>query len=362
MPLPSNATPFLMSAFKRILGRATPGSMAFVRCLPPEAVSALAAESLFDLAPWKVAAVTDHIDMPNRQITADVAVEWREDKSDPVLLLVDMDKAGAGMDGIYSAAREISESVLFDTSIRIAHDRLPHGCKRFAESARKKARRAARNQSMSPWQEFAYLCRATTGQHVLGSALPELGLWPVDTTEQIEESDLDRALRLVERLLPRQGNRLSPEARVSALQLPPSQTSEARELVRFLSEAESQSTLEALRWLEEKEGLWVNRLRPGVFETQSLLGITWVPWRGKTGKLLSWSGLIENVDERLELRLRTEHTTSDDPKSRARLEVRWKSNPAELPKGAVDYQIEIRAEHVNGRETHLFTSLTSKWV
>jgi len=341
MPLPSNATPFLMSAFKKILGRATPGSMAFVRSLPPEAVSALAAEPLFDLAPWKVAAVTDHVDAAGRQITADVAVEWREDKSDPVLLLVDVDRAGAGMDGIYSAAREIGEDVLFDTCIRFAHDRLPYGCKRFAESARKKARRAARNQSLSPWQEFAYLCRATTGQHVLGSALPDLGLWPVDTAEHVEESDLDRAVRLVERLLPRQGNRLSPEARVAALQLPNSQNGDARELVRFLSDAESRSSLEALKLLEERENLWVNRLRPGVFETQSLLGIALVPWRGKTGKLLSWSGLIENADERLELRLRTEQ--SDDPKSRARLEVRWKSNPTELPKGAVDYQIEIRA-------------------
>jgi DNA phosphorothioation-dependent restriction protein DptH len=343
MPLPSNATPFLTSAFKKLLGRATPGSMAFVRCLPPEAVSSLAAEPRFDLSPWKVAAVTDQFDSTGRQITADVAVEWREDKSDPVLLIVDMDKAGAGMDGIYSAARELTEGVLFDTCIRLANDRLPHGCKRFAEAARKKARRAARNQSLSPWQEFAYLCRATAGQHVLGSALPEIGLWPIDTDVQLEESDLDRSLRLVERLLPRQGNRLSPDARVAALQLSSMQSNDARDLVKFLGEAESRSSLEALRLLEAKENLWINRLKPGVFETQSLLGIGWVPWRGKAGKLLSWPGLIENGDERLELHLRSANTNGDDPKTRARLEVRWKSNPVELPKGAVDYQIEIRS-------------------
>ncbi|SDF81814.1 hypothetical protein SAMN05216466_101172 [Paraburkholderia phenazinium] len=343
MPLPSNATPLLANAFKKLLGRATAGSMAFVRCLPAEAVIALAADPLFDVAPWKVAAVTDHADAATRRITADVAVEWREDKADPVLLLVDTETAGAGMDGIYSAARELAEPQLFDTCLRLAHESVPYGCKRFAEAARKKARRTARNQSLSPWQEFSYLCRARAGQHLLGEALPELGLWPIDTEEQVEEEDIDRAARLVERLLPRQGSRLSPDARVAALQLPNEQADDARELVKFLSEAERLTRLDALKLLESKENLWINRLQPGVFETQSLLSISWVPWRGKTGRRLNWSGLTENADQRLELRLKADYANGDDPKDRARLEVRWKSDPASLPKGAVDYQIEIRA-------------------
>ena len=341
LPLPSNATPLLASAFRKLIGRATPGSMAFVRCLSSEVVAALAADPQFDLAPWKVAAVTDHTDAATRRITADVAVEWREDKADPVLLLVDTETAGAGMDGIYSAARELAEPQLFDTCIGLAHENLPHGCKRFAEAARRKARRAARNQSLSPWQEFAYLCRARAGQHLLGEALPELGLWPVDTHEQVEVADLDRAARLVERLLPRQGNRLSPDARVAALRLPKKQADEARELVKFLADAEPLTRLDALKLLESKDQLWINRLRPGVFETQSLMRISWIPWRGSTDRLLKWSGLTENADQRLELRLMAESANSDDPKDRARLEVRWKTDPASLPKGAVDYQIEI---------------------
>ena len=341
LPLPSNATPLLASAFKKLIGRATPGSMAFVRCLSSEVVAALAADPQFDLAPWKVAAVTDHADAATRRITADVAVAWREDKADPVLLLVDTETAGAGMDGIYSAARELAEPQLFETCIRLAHDNLPHGCRRFAEAARRKARRTARNQSLSPWQEFAYLCRASAGQHILGEALPELGLWPIDTEEQLEEADLDRAARLVERLLPRQGNRLSPDARVAALRLPKKQADDARELVKFLGEAEPLTRLDALKLLESKDTLWINRLQPGVFETQSLTRISWTPWRGTTGRLLKWSGLMENADQRLELRLMADSANSDDPKDRARLEVRWKTDPTGLPKGAVDYQIEI---------------------
>ncbi len=341
LPLPSNATPLLASAFKKLIGRATPGSMAFVRCLSSEVVAALAADPQFDLAPWKVAAVTDHADAATRRITADVAVEWREDKADPVLLLVDTETAGAGMDGIYSAARELAEPQLFETCIRLALDNLPHGCRHFAEAARRKARRSARNQSLSPWQEFAYLCRASGGQHLLGEALPELGLWPVDTEEKLEEADLDRAARLVERLLPRQGNRLSPDARVAALRLPKKQADEARELVNFLGEAEPLTRLDSLKLLESKDTLWINRLQPGVFETQSLTRISWTPWRGTTGRLLKWSGLMENADQRLEFRLMADSANSDDPKDRARLEVRWKTDPASLPKGAVDYQIEI---------------------
>jgi len=315
--------------------------MAFVRCLSSEIVTALAADPQFDLGPWKVAAVTDQTDASTRRITADVAVEWREDKADPVLLLVDTETAGAGMDGIYSAARELAEPLLFETCIRLALDNLPHGCRHFAEAARRKARHSARNQSLSPWQEFAYLCRASAGQHLLGEALPELGLWPVDTEEKIEEADLDRAARLVERLLPRQGNRLSPDARVAALRLPKKQADEARELVNFLGEAEPLTRLNSLKLLESKDTLWINRLQPGVFETQSLTRISWTPWRGTTSRLLKWSGLMENADQRLELRLMADSANSDDPKDRARLEVRWKTDPAGLPKGAVDYQIEI---------------------
>lgn len=340
MTLPSNGIPVLRQAFQRLLGKAAPGSVAYVRCLHPDIALALASDQNFALDAWKIAVVTDHADTASRRITADQAVEWREDKADPLLLLVNMDTAGAGMDGIYSAAREVTEDELFGACLKLAHERLPHGCKRFAEAARRKARHTSRNQSLSPWREFSYLCRAMAGQHVLGEALPEIGLWPVATDEVLEIDVLDRSARLVERLLPRVGNRQSPEARVVALRLPKSQTDEARRLARFLNDAESLSRLDALQRLEGEEDFWINRLRPGVFETQSLRGVEWLPWRGKTGKLLGWSGLIDNSDQRPELRL---NSNVDDPNTRARLEVRWKTDPAQLAKGAVDYLVQIKS-------------------
>lgn len=341
MMLPNNAVPLLRDAFRRLLGKAAIGSVAYVRCMHADIALALTADPRFLLDAWKIAVVTGQADDTTRRITADQAVELREAKADPLLLLVDVDTAGAGMDGIYSAAREVTEEELFGACLKLAHEQLPHGCKGFAEAARRKARHASRNQSLSPWREFSYLCRAVAGQNLLGEALAEIGLWPIATDKVLDIGDLDRSARLVERLLPRVGNRQSPEARVAALRLPDSQMDAALKLARFLNNAESLSRLDALHYLEAEEDLWINRLRPGVFETQSLLSIEWIPWRGKTGRLLSWSGLTtENSDQRPELRL---SSNNNDAHNRARLEVRWKTDPAQLAKGAVDYLVQIKS-------------------
>ena len=58
-----------------------------------------------------------------RTITADRAVELRESKEEAVLLLVDTVLAGAGMDGIYSAAQEVGEISLFNQALRLAGKR-----------------------------------------------------------------------------------------------------------------------------------------------------------------------------------------------------------------------------------------------
>lgn len=303
MPLPANAIPVLRAGFKKLLGKPIAGSIAYVRCLPPAVALALAEDLRFDVDGWKIAAVTKETEPARRRITADLAVEWREDKADAVLLLIDVDNAGPGMDGIYSAGREIDGETLFGLCIKLAHESLPHGCKGFADAARRKARHTARNQSLSPWREFTYLCRCAAGQHVLGEALPEIGLWPIATDEQVDQQDLDKSARLVERLLPRIGSRLSPEARVAALRLPDGQAELSRALVRYLYETDRLSRLDALANLEAHQEFWINRLRPGVFEAETLQGIDWLPWRGKSGKLLSWSGLIDNADGRAEFRL-----------------------------------------------------------
>lgn len=339
MALPENAAPILAQALGDLLGKPTPGSMAFIRCLPPDAARDLANDARFAVLHWQIAVVADQIDSASRAITADVAVGWRNDKSEAVLLLVDTESAGAGMDGIYNAAREIGQAELFAAALDKAHGKLHHGGKGFAQKALSRARRLARNQSLSPWREFTYLCQASYSMAAVGGALTEIGLWPVAVDNKPDDEDLDKAARLVERLLPRQGPHQSAEARVVALKLSTADEALGRELSAYLRGAESLPRLEALRLLNAREGLWLNRLRPGLFDAQTLQRISWVDWRGATRRRLAWSGLTANDDDRLELRL----SLDDKPQNRVRLEVRWTTEPANLANGAVDYAVEVRA-------------------
>src|SRR5262245_29513956 len=107
-------------AIRKSLGAPDAGTMAFVRCLTADVVERLAADASFAPAGWQVWRVADAQSATSRTITADRAVELRESKGEPVLLLVDTDRAGAGMDGIYSAAQEVNESDLFSHARRLA--------------------------------------------------------------------------------------------------------------------------------------------------------------------------------------------------------------------------------------------------
>ena len=93
----------LARAVASILGQPERGSVAFLRCLPSATVEAVAASGEFQVPGFKVYGITDREDAGGRLITADRAVELREDKDDSILLLIDTHRAGAGLDGIYSA-------------------------------------------------------------------------------------------------------------------------------------------------------------------------------------------------------------------------------------------------------------------
>ncbi len=346
--LSEKAIGLLAQSFTQLLSKPVLGSMAYVRCLPPDAARALAADPCFTVKGWQMAAVVETVESAKRWITADQAVEWREDKQDATLLLIDSAAAGAGMDGIYSAAREIGERELFDIAHKLAHDALPYGCKLFVKKALIKARQVGHQRNLAPWRIFTYLCRATHSLYTVGAALPDIGLWPVAMTgDRSNEKDLDKSALLADKIFPAQGARLTPEQRVDALNLTDPEAQ--RQLIQFLRETERLPRLEALARLEKEPDFWINRLRPGLFEDQTLNAIHWVPWRGKTTKPLAWSGLSESNEpsgdtlnpRRLMLLLNPD---GDHPKERARLEVRWKVEPDTLAKGAVDYLVEVRTE------------------
>ena len=130
----------LRKSFENVLGRPEAGSMAFVRCLTPDVVEAVVNDALFAPSGWQVSRVADSVNRDTRTITADRAVEMRETKDDAALLLVDTARAGAGMDGIYSAAREVDEVSLFSEALRLAGREVKREHRQYAERAVKKAR------------------------------------------------------------------------------------------------------------------------------------------------------------------------------------------------------------------------------
>jgi len=334
----------LQQAFEAVLGRAEPGAMAFVRCLTPDVVEALAADAGFAPSGWRVWRVADAADSTARTITADQAVEIREAKQDAALLLVDTSLAGAGMDSIYSAAREIDESSLFQEAHHLARKyvthRLSREVRRDAEKAIKKARGFGHCFSVSAWTEFDFLIRVAADRRHPGEYLHLLGLWPVQRTEDSHfEDDLAQSRMFIDRLLGVAVSGMSPAQRIETLKLLKPSEEQVSDLERFLRSAATKPLVPALAELTEKRHLWVNALRiEGA--AQEIQAIELSSWRTRTGKVAKWSGLIDEGDADTPPVLVLE-PDAEQTGHYSKLEVRWKARPDNLEKDAVQYRVAI---------------------
>jgi DNA polymerase III delta prime subunit len=332
------------SAFEKVLGRADSGAMAFVRCLTPDVVELLASDTTFAPSGWKVWRVSDQEVPQVRTITADHAVELRESKGEPVLLLVDTVRAGAGMDGIYSAALEVDETNLFDQALRMAGAevtrRLSRESREHAEQAIKKARGLGRRFSVSPWTEFDFLVRVAAEQRFPGELLYLLGLWPVKQDDEVDSKDGLNVSRLfVDRLLGTAVAGLTPGQRIESLKLLDPSEKQKTDLELFLRSAATKPFLPALVELADKIHLWVNALRlEGA--TQILQSIELVSWRTNTGGITKWCGLIDGADVG-DPPVLVLNADADNTGDYSKLEVRWRSRPETLAKGAVEYRVVI---------------------
>lgn len=334
----------LSKAVERRLGPGDSGSMAFVRCLGPDIVVRLARTPAFSLDGWEVWCVADTDSEAERMITADRAVELREEKKNRIFLLVDTSRAGAGMDGIYSAARELQEGELFDEAIRLAArqvtNRLSKDARQYAEHAVKLARgHGGRRQSISRWTEFDFFVQiAATGTYP-GEHLHILGLWPAaESAEPAAEEELLVSRTFVDRLLSSAVAGLTPSARIEALRLLSPTEEQVAQLDRYIRSATTRPLAEALGDLEGQRELWVNALRVES-AAESLQEIQLTSWRTRTGGISRWSGLTEGEPESPpELILRLD---ADKTGEYTKLEVRWTTRPAHLDKNAVQYRIAI---------------------
>ena len=334
-------------AFEKVLGKPEIGSMAFVRCLTPDVVRALAKDASFAPQGWQILRVADSDNTDARTITADRAVEIRETKKGAALLLVDTAQAGAGMDGIYSAAHEVDETNLFGEARRLAssavRDHLFSKRQQYAKRAIKKARGRGRHFSVSLWTEFDFLCCIAADKSPPGAYLHLLGLWPVQESEEVEAADeLDISRMFVDRLLGTEVFGLTPARRIESLKLQRHSEQQRNDLERFLRSAATKPLLPALAELADKKHLWVNVLKiEGT--TQTIQSLELSSWRNRNGRIAKWSGLVEEGSDKdppvLILKPDAEQTGDY-----SNLEIRWKTRPENLEKGAVEYRVVIATD------------------
>lgn len=340
----------LGKAFGKVLGKAETGAMAFVRCLTPDIVEFLARTPSFDPSGWRVwrVAASDEIDA--RTVTADRAVEMREAKQDATLILVDTMQAGAGMDSVYSAAREVDEATLFREALVLAGHEVTRVCSRehrlYAERAVKKARGYGRRFSVSLWTEFDFLIRIAASGVYPGHLLYLIGLWPVKASDQIAWSDgLDISRAFVDRLLGTTVSSLTPPRRIEGLRLLNPSEHQLRDLEQFLRSAGTKPLLPALSDLTDKSHLWVNSLRIEG-SAQTIRKIDLLSWRNNMGRIAKWSGLVEEEVPRREEDVKEPpvlilKTDADKTGDYSKLEVKWRAIPDNLKEGAVEYRVAI---------------------
>ena len=331
----------LGQAFEQVLGRAERGAVAFVRCLTPDVVERLAEDDNFRVQNWQVWRVADADDANLRTITADRAVEMREAKGDAILLLVDTQLAGAGMDGIYSASREVDETSLFREAQRLAGAevtrRLSRAHRQYAERAIKKAQGFGSQYSVSPWTAFDFLCRIAAHNRHPGAYLHLLGLWPVAKSAGLDERALDNSRRFVDHLLGTAASGQTTAARIELLRLAKPTDEQCQVLAGFLQAAETQPLLAALEKLADKQQLWVGELQ--IENADEIQAIELTSWRNRNGTIAKWSGLAEESDtEPPVLRLNPEPRA---PADYSNLEIRWQAKPGNLKKNAVEYRVAI---------------------
>lgn len=341
--------PLMARAFQTVLGRSEYGSMAYARCLTPDVVERLAGDGTFTPSGWRVLRVADINAGHKRTITADRAVEIREAKDEATLLLVDTERVGAGMDGIYSASREVNEASLFREAHRLGGQeialRLSATSRIYAERAIKKARGFGQAYAVSQWVQFDFLCRIAATGTSPGAHLHVLGLWPVlDSDESNEKEDLNSSRLFVDSLLGTAGASLVPSARIEALKLDRASEEAKGDLERFLRSADTKPLRHALGILADQQHLWIGALRVRS-AAQSIEGIELSSWRNRDGTIAKWSGLVEELDDK----------TSGEPsppililtqedEQNATLEIRWKAAPADLAKGAAAYRVSVRTD------------------
>jgi len=144
---------------------------------------------------------------------------------------------------------------------------------------------------------------------------------------------------MIERLFLKSGANTTIEAKIDSLMLINPSEQQCKDLAYIVRDGGSLTLVDAVERLSAYPHLWLNNLKPGIFDQQTLQKIEIISWRGKNQKLHGWSGLrLDAENNRLNFILDPDAVGA---KNQSRLEVRWKGFPEELAKGAVEYSVAV---------------------
>ncbi|MEJ5169962.1 MAG: hypothetical protein WHU10_03155, partial [Fimbriimonadales bacterium] len=319
----------LRNALSKLAGAPASGGLAFCRALHREEIAQVLATQ--GNGSWRILGVSDS--SGDGWIRSDEAVELREKKTEATILLVETEYQGAGLDGVFSSARKITESALFSDAERDVLKRLPRAADRVSKQAYKAARSlGGRGRHCTARERFHVLLQMLQSPDRPGGALVELGLWPVAGDLDSIERLVPASATMVERLWMPPWTAQTAEERVAALAL--KDPEQGKLLTDLLRRSSDSPVRESLAQVLEDERLWLGNLEPG-FLHHTLQSITLVPML-KNGKPTRWSGLTEPKNgEGLPLFI------LDPGQPKVKLEVRWASNPETLPKGSVVFDVSV---------------------
>ncbi|PIU92419.1 MAG: hypothetical protein COS65_18005, partial [Armatimonadetes bacterium CG06_land_8_20_14_3_00_66_21] len=267
---------------------------------------------------------------------ADQAVDLREDLSRRTCFLVLPEEAGAGLQGVFDVAHRIDErdSLL---RVRAALQRELREQSRELEAYTREACRTIQTTG-AHWKrtdlflrrEVEYLeavCSAPS-LATAGRELHRLGLVP-DGDPKSER--LAENAKVLQDLLRTEKNRIATAAeRVGRLKL--TDSSIRKGLIAYLRDKPLQSLDQWLPGLRD-QGLTFDRWTRESHLTE-ITGIELIPLRQPNRKPYKWTGL--NQDEGGDLYFSLHKESQID-----QFEIRWKSVPAALLKGAVEYRISL---------------------
>ena len=135
---------------------------------------------------------------------------------------------------------------------------------------------------------------------------------------------------MVDRLFLGSGNARTPAERVESLLLKDETPTQEVGLQQVVREAARRPLAEVISQVVDDSTLWLGEIHPE-FLSQRLRNVKLRTWRSKQGKIGKWSGLVDGTPPQFLL--------SNDKVSK--LEVRFETEPEQLPKGSVEYRVSV---------------------